>query len=78
MHSVREKVLRELSALREKHDAEVRTLIGRAAQSGIRSEDIAQALGISRATLWRHYRSNLSGYRGPSGSPTPPTSSARS
>jgi DNA invertase Pin-like site-specific DNA recombinase len=57
---LREKVLRDLASLRENQDAQIRSLISSAARVGIRSEDIARALGISRATLWRRYRSNLS------------------
>jgi AcrR family transcriptional regulator len=56
-------VLRELRALCENHEADVRRLVGQAAGSGIRSEDIAAALGISRATLWRRYREQLTQHR---------------
>jgi DNA invertase Pin-like site-specific DNA recombinase len=68
---VRENVLRDLRALREQHDAEIRKLIATAARIGIRSEDIASALGISRATLWRHYSHYLSArHDPPTGTPT--------
>jgi AcrR family transcriptional regulator len=66
---VRENVLRDLRVLREKHDAELRKLIATAARTGIRSEDIARAVGISRATLWRHYSSYLTARRDPPDTP---------
>jgi DNA invertase Pin-like site-specific DNA recombinase len=56
---VRSAVLRELSALRERHKAELHRLVVRAAREGVRSQDIADALGVSRSTLWRRYGAAL-------------------
>jgi transcriptional regulator of acetoin/glycerol metabolism len=56
---VRENVLRELRALRERYEREVRALIAAAVKGGERSQDIAEALGVSRATLWRRYREQM-------------------
>lgn len=56
---MRERILRQLTALREKHEAEIRRLVARAASLGVRTEDIARALGIGRSTLWRRYRDDL-------------------
>jgi transcriptional regulator of acetoin/glycerol metabolism len=52
---VSERVLRELRAVCERHDAELRFLISKAVEAGARTQDIAEALGMSRATLWRRY-----------------------
>jgi len=54
-----DRVLRELRSLRERHDGELRKLIRRSVREGVRSQDIAQAIGISRATLWRRYAPEL-------------------
>ncbi len=56
---MRDHVLFQLRALHQRHDAELRDLIAEAAAEGIRSQDIAEALETSRATLWRHYREEL-------------------
>ena len=52
---VRPAALRELRALRERQETELRRLVTRAADEGARSQDIAEALGMSRSTLWRRY-----------------------
>jgi DNA invertase Pin-like site-specific DNA recombinase len=56
---MRERILRQISTVREKHEAEIRRLVARAARVGVRSEDIARALGIGRSTLWRRYKDDL-------------------
>ena len=53
------RVLSQLHALRVRRDAELRALVARAAKAGVRSESIAEALGVSRSTLWRHYGDEL-------------------
>lgn len=52
-------VLGELKSLVERHDAELRRLVGQAVRSGARTQDIAEAVGVSRSTLWRRYRAEL-------------------
>jgi AcrR family transcriptional regulator len=50
-----------LRAAHERQDEEIRRLVGEAVRAGIRSQHIAEALGISRSTLWRHYGDELRG-----------------
>lgn len=52
-------VLREIHALRERSEHEIRRLVARAISDGARTQDIAEALGVSRSTLWRRYRGEL-------------------
>jgi AcrR family transcriptional regulator len=56
---VRVPVLRELRSLVERHDADLRQLVTQAARAGARTQDIADAVGVSRSTLWRRYRAEL-------------------
>jgi AcrR family transcriptional regulator len=56
---VRVPLLRDLRALVEQHDAELRQLVSQAARAGARTQDIADAVGVSRSTLWRRYRTEL-------------------
>jgi DNA invertase Pin-like site-specific DNA recombinase len=51
--------LRKLQAARERRDAEIRQLVARALNAGARTQDIADALKISRSTLWRRYADQL-------------------
>jgi AcrR family transcriptional regulator len=51
--------LRQLHALRLRRDAELCALVAKAAEAGVSSDVIAQALGVSRSTLWRHYGDEL-------------------
>ena len=39
----------------EQHDAELRHLVSQAVRSGARTQDIADAVGVSRSTLWRTF-----------------------
>lgn len=57
--SVEPRVLGQLRAAQERQDEQIRRLIAEAVRAGIRSQDIAEALGISRSTLWRHYADEL-------------------
>ncbi len=54
-----ERILRELGEVCERHEADLHALIGQAVSEGVRTQDIAEAMGISRATLWRRYASAL-------------------
>ncbi|MGZ4349689.1 MAG: helix-turn-helix domain-containing protein [Solirubrobacteraceae bacterium] len=56
---VRLPVLRELRSLVARHDVELRQLVAQAARAGARTQDIADAVGVSRSTLWRRYRAEL-------------------
>jgi AcrR family transcriptional regulator len=56
---VRVPVLRDLRFVVERHDAELRQLVSQAARAGARTQDIADAVGVSRSTLWRRYRAEL-------------------
>jgi transposase-like protein len=48
-----------LRSLVDRHDAEVRRLVAMAVRAGARTQDIADAVGVSRSTLWRRYRAEL-------------------
>jgi transposase-like protein len=52
-------ILGELRSLVERHDAELRQLVTSAVRAGARTQDIAEAVGVSRSTLWRRYRAEL-------------------
>jgi hypothetical protein len=56
---VRIPVLAELRSLVEHHDVELRKLVAQAVKAGARTQDIADAVGVSRSTLWRRYRTEL-------------------
>jgi len=54
-----QRALRELRQAREHRDAELRQLVAKALGRGARTQDIADALKISRSTFWRRYRDEL-------------------
>jgi CRP-like cAMP-binding protein len=56
---VSDRILGDLRNLCERHQATLHTLITQAVSEGVRTQDIAEAMGISRATLWRRYAGDL-------------------
>jgi rubrerythrin len=54
-----QRTLRELRQARELRDAEIRNLVAKALHRGARTQDIADALKISRSTFWRRYTDEL-------------------
>jgi DNA invertase Pin-like site-specific DNA recombinase len=54
-----QRALRELRQARERRDAEIRQLVAKALYRGARTQDIADALEISRSTFWRRYTEEL-------------------
>jgi DNA invertase Pin-like site-specific DNA recombinase len=53
------RALRELRTARERREAEIQQLVAKALNAGARTQDIADALKISRSTLWRRYAEQL-------------------
>jgi AcrR family transcriptional regulator len=43
----------------KRQDEDLRRLVAEAARAGARTQDIADAVGVSRSTLWRRYRTEL-------------------
>jgi AcrR family transcriptional regulator len=56
---VADPTIRQLRALRVRCEAELRKLVVRAARGGANTGQIADSLGISRATLYRRYGEDL-------------------
>ncbi|MGH2881108.1 MAG: helix-turn-helix domain-containing protein [Solirubrobacteraceae bacterium] len=54
-----QRALRELRQARARRYAEIRRLVAKALRRGARTQDIADALRISRSTLWRRYTDEL-------------------
>jgi DNA invertase Pin-like site-specific DNA recombinase len=54
-----QRALQELRQARERRDAEIRQLVAKALRRGARTQDIADALKISRSTFWRRYTDQL-------------------
>ena len=54
-----ERIRRFIYAHREREDGDVRALIADAVKAGAASRDIAEAVGVSRATIWRRYAPEL-------------------
>jgi len=52
-------VLDRLRIVREQHNADLRELVRQAIGAGAPSHQVAEVLGISRATLWRRFREEL-------------------
>jgi transposase-like protein len=52
-------VLGNLGMLREEHEAELRELVSQAIAAGAPTHELARALGVSRATVWRRFRDEL-------------------
>lgn len=73
---VPEHALGQLRALQERQAAETRKLVFSAARQGATSRQIADALGVSRATLWRRHRDQLR-RAAPQGDPPQNTGSSR-
>jgi DNA invertase Pin-like site-specific DNA recombinase len=60
MVGVERQIVEQLTALRGRQAHEIRELIAKCVEAGVSSQEIADALGISRSTLWRHYGEQLS------------------
>jgi AcrR family transcriptional regulator len=60
---VADQLLRRLEALRVRCEKDLRRLIASAAAAGFTAQEIADAIGVSRATLWRRYREDLQRHR---------------